>query len=85
MNAPAQIPTNAASVMADSQLIACDAIVEFAGILCCESAALLAASAACDVSAVEARLWTCRRVLTAAIATWREAVPAPPKDTRGPA
>ncbi|MGE4172606.1 MAG: hypothetical protein AB7F41_09015 [Methylocystis sp.] len=72
--APIAIPS-AAAQPTDAQLIACDAIVEFASILCGESAALLAAAAAADVAAVEARLWTSRRTLTTAIHSWRESVP----------
>lgn len=75
MNARAEIPVNAAPVLSDAQLIACDAVVDFASILCGESAALLAAAASADVAATEARLWTCRRTLAAAIESWREAVP----------
>lgn len=76
MNAIVKTPINAAPILPDAQLIACDAVVDFASVLCSESAALLAAAASADVAAVEARLWTCRRALTAAISTWREAVPA---------
>lgn len=76
MNAPVHPPTFASAQPTDAQLIACDAIVEFASIMCAESAALLAAAAAADVPAIEARLWTSRRTLTTAIQSWREAVPA---------
>ena len=60
----------------DAELIALDAVIDFAGVLCQQSAALLAAAASADLAATEAHLWTCKRVLTAAIASWREAVPA---------
>lgn len=60
----------------DAELLSLDAVVDFAGELCQQAAALLAAAASADLPATEARLWTCRRVLTAAITSWREAVPA---------
>ncbi|WP_292530588.1 hypothetical protein [Methylocystis sp.] len=75
MNAPIRPPTFAAAQPTEAQLIACDAIVEFASIMCAESAALLAAAAAADVPAIEACLWTSRRTLTATIKSWRESVP----------
>ncbi|MFO1101318.1 MAG: hypothetical protein U1E20_00260 [Methylocystis sp.] len=75
MNAPVRPPTIEAAQPTAAQLLACDALVEFASVMCVESAALLAAAAAADVPAVEARLWTSRRALTTAIQSWRESVP----------
>jgi hypothetical protein len=69
-------PTNA-------QLMACDAVLECASALSTESAALIAAAANADLAATEARLWTCRRALTMAVTSWREAVPALPSDHNG--
>ena len=87
MNAPLERNLKSASVTertnyplgatpSAAQLMACDAVIEFSSLLSVESAALIAAAASADIAAVEARLWTCRRVLTAAITSWREAVPA---------
>jgi hypothetical protein len=60
----------------DRQLIALDFVGEVAATLCQLSTALVAATACADAAAVEVRLWELRRALTAAIASWREAVPA---------
>jgi hypothetical protein len=62
--------------LSDGVLIALDGVVEVAPVLILEATALLAAAAAADIGAVEARLWTLRRALKEAIATWREAVPS---------
>ncbi len=59
--------------MNDARLIAADAVLEYASIMNAETAALIAAAASGDPAAIEARLWTCRRTLTAAILAWREA------------
>lgn len=76
MNAPLNLPIICEHVASEAELIALDVVVDFASALCGESAALLAAAASADVAATEARLWTCRRTLSAAIESWREAVPA---------
>lgn len=68
-------PSSIYMASTDAELLACDAVLECASALSIESAALIAASASADIAAVEARLWTCRRVLTTAITSWREAVP----------
>lgn len=67
----------------DAQFLALDAVLESASMLCIESAALIAAAAGADIAATEARLWTCRRVLTAAVASWREVIPAPSNHDAG--
>jgi hypothetical protein len=59
----------------DAQLIACDALVEFADVLAREATQLRDYAVEADVRAVEAKLWASKRVLTAAIKTWREVVP----------
>ena len=60
----------------DSLILACDAVLEIASALIPILTALIAAAACADVAEVEARLWEMRRLLTAAIVSWREAVPA---------
>jgi hypothetical protein len=67
----------------DAQIQAFDAVLELASMLSVESAALIAASASGDIAATEARLWTCRRTLAAAITSWREAVPRSSSDQGG--
>ena len=61
--------------MDDAQLLAADAVLEYASLLNAECAALIAAAAAGDAAEIEARLWMARRTLQAAIKTWREACP----------
>ncbi|CAJ0867533.1 hypothetical protein AMST5_01963 [freshwater sediment metagenome] len=75
MNALPYLSKPSTHSLNDAELLACDAVLECASALSVESAALIAASAGADLAGVEARLWTCRRVLTAAITSWREAVP----------
>jgi hypothetical protein len=74
-----------AVVPTPAQVQALDAVLEFASVLSVESAALIAAAASADMAGTEARLWTCRRTLTAAITSWREAVPrSSPADGSSP-
>ncbi len=61
--------------MTDDQLLAADAVLEYASRLNAEVAALIAASSVADPAEIEARLWTCRKTLAAAIKSWREAIP----------
>lgn len=75
MNALPHLSNLVAQTLSDAELLACDAVTEGAGLLLQQSAALLAAASAGDLVETEARLWTCRRVLTTAITSWREAVP----------
>jgi hypothetical protein len=74
MNVPLKIDLNTSNPT-DAQIQAFDAVLELASVLSVESAALIAASASADIAATEARLWTCRRTLAAAIVSWREAIP----------
>lgn len=60
----------------DAELLALDFVNEIAATFCSLSAALVAATARADVAATEAALWSMRRALTAAIVSWREAIPA---------
>lgn len=59
----------------EAELMAFDALIEMASLLNGESCKLLAAAAIGDPAAVEACLWTSRRVLTEAIRSWREVTP----------
>lgn len=68
-------PSSKNNTPSDAQIQAFDAVLELASMLSVESAALIAASASADIAATEARLWTCRQTLAAAITSWREAVP----------
>lgn len=74
MNAPLRLPLRPAQ--SDAELIASDIVREFAIVLSREADALLSAAEDANTPAIEARLWTCRRCLSVAIASWREAVPA---------
>lgn len=73
LNAVANAPT-------DAQLLACDAVLEYASLLSSQSAALIAAAAMADIGGVEAGLWACRHIFAAAAQSWREAVPPLPRD-----
>lgn len=62
--------------LSDAEVIACDAVAECAARLSTEALRLFDAASQADVAETEARLWTCRRLLTVAIKTWREIVPS---------
>jgi hypothetical protein len=83
MTAHCKPDLEAPPALTDAELLACDAVLDCASLLSVESAALIAAAASADLAATEARLWTCRRALTMAITSWREAVPALPSDHNG--
>lgn len=61
--------------MTEAEFLAIDAVLEYACVLNGEAAALIAAASSGQSAEIEARLWTCRRILTAAIEAWREAAP----------
>ncbi len=61
----------------DAELIALDGVAEFARSMIDTTISLFEDACAADVVGVEAGLWRVRRILTAAINTWREAVPPP--------
>jgi len=83
MNAHARIQTDVKPSHSDAELLAFDAVFEFGGIMCAEAALLVASAGAGDLSETEARLWNMRRILKAATASWREAVPAPSNEGGG--
>ncbi|WP_442753895.1 hypothetical protein ACNHKD_12935 [Methylocystis sp. JAN1] len=78
MTAIGVIPQTARPAPTDAELLALDFLTEASSLLCGQSAALLAAAAAGDKEAVEARLGACRRIVKEACGAWREAVPALP-------
>lgn len=73
-NAIIHLPVRSAA--RDAELLAADIVREFAFVLAREADALLTAAEDANTPEVEARLWTCRRCLSVAITSWREAVPA---------
>jgi hypothetical protein len=73
-NAIIHLPVRSAA--RDAELLAADIVREFAFVLSREADALLSAAEDANTPQVEARLWSCRRCLSVAIKSWREAVPA---------
>ncbi len=63
----------------DAETIAFDGVAEIAHGIVSTATSLHSAACVCDKPTVEACLWTIRRQLTAAITTWRDAVPGPEK------